>query len=115
MENWHAASTVPHVQNGNPMNPSPNAARALTLSVLAGLLAPCVAGAADSLNGVVAVASKVSDDYVRTKLPNGSYPIEYYSFGQGGHWGGEISDASIDKLRFLDVAHVVAAPLADRN
>jgi hypothetical protein len=96
------------------MNPSPTAARALTLT-LVGLLAPCVARAADALNGVVAVASKVSDDYVRTKLPDGSYPIEYYSFGPGGKWGGEIKDATIDNQRFLDVAHVVAKPLADRN
>jgi hypothetical protein len=100
------------------MNPSPKAARALVFSLVAGLLAPCAASAADAadaLTGVVAVASKVSDDYVRTKLPNGSYPTEYYSFGQGGHWGGEISDASIDNQRFLDVAHAVAGPLADKN
>jgi len=97
------------------MKPSPSAARTLAFSFVASLLAPCVANAADALNGVVAVASKVSDDYVRTKLPDGSYPTEYYSFGQGGHWGGEISDATIDKLRFMDVAHVVAGPLADRN
>src|SRR5580692_10792268 len=97
------------------MKISPIAASALAFSLAAGLLAPCAAVADDALNGVVAVASKVSDDYVRTKLPNGSFETEYYSFGPGGQWGGEIKDSTIDNLHFMDVAHVVAGPLADRN
>ena len=71
--------------------------------------------AADGIVGVTAVASKVSRDYVRTKLPDGTFQPEYYSFGKGGNWGGEISDATIDKLHFLDVAHVIAYPLASQN
>ena len=55
------------------MRTPPTAAAALAFSVV--LLAPFAARAADALNGVVAVASKVSDDYVRTKLPNGTFPI----------------------------------------
>jgi len=85
------------------------------LFVLLGVFAPHVARAADNVNGIVAVASKVSSDYVRTKLPNGSFTTEYYAFGKGGHWGGEIRDDSIDKLQFEDVAHVIAEPLAGRN
>jgi hypothetical protein len=89
-------------------------AHALACSVALGLLAPALCRA-DDIKGVIAVTSKVSDDYVRTKLPNGRYPTEYYAFGEGGHWGGEIKDDSIDKLHFLDVAHVIAEPLAERD
>jgi hypothetical protein len=71
-----------------------------------------VARAGEGVEGITAVSSKVSSDYVRTKLPDGSFPPEYYSFGEGGRWAGEISDATIDKLSFMDVARVIAAPLA---
>jgi len=73
------------------------------------------ARAADEVEGVTAVASKVSSDYVRAKLPDGSFKLETYVFGKGGHWGGEISDATIDNLKFMDVARVIATPLAAQN
>jgi hypothetical protein len=97
------------------MKTIPMPARAFALPLFLCLLSPAFVRAADAVNGVIAVASKVSDDYIRAKLPNGRYPIEYYAFGEGGHWGGEIKDDSIDRLRFLDVAHVIAEPLADRD
>ena len=74
-----------------------------------------VFAASEGLEGVTAVASKASKDYVRTKLPDGSYRPEYYAFGEGGKWAGELSDLSIDKLHFMDVAKVIAAPLAARR
>ena len=64
---------------------------------------------------ITAVAARVSDDYVRTKLADGSYPQETYAFGPGGVWGSALHDDSIDKLKFTDVAHLVAGPLAKRN
>ncbi len=73
------------------------------------------ARAADDITGVTAVCSRVSSDYVRARQADGSFRSEYYSFGKGGHWGGEISDDSIDRLHFEDVAQVVAAPLAAKN
>ena len=69
-------------------------------------------GASD---GITAVASKASPDYIRAKLPDGSFQPEFYSFGKGGNWGGEIKDATIDNLRFTDVARVIAAPLAGQK
>lgn len=74
-----------------------------------------VAEAAQAGDGITAVASRVSKDYVRAKLPNGGFQPEFYAFGSGGTWGGEIHDATIDKLTFLDVAHVIALPLADQK
>jgi len=73
------------------------------------------ARAADGVEGVTAVASKVSGDYVRTKLPDGSFQPEFYVFGEGGKCGGEIDDATIDKLHFMDVARVIAVPLAGQK
>jgi hypothetical protein len=79
-------------------------------------LSLAVAGRADEgVNGITAVSSKVSKDYVRQKLPDGSFQSETYAFGEGGKWEGEIKDLTIDKLRFVDVAHVIAVPLAERK
>jgi hypothetical protein len=91
----------------------------MTLCFLAGVFALSMASPAahadDALTGITAVASKVSPDYKRAKASDGRFQPEYYSFGAGGNWGGEISDATIDKLTFLDVAHVIAAPLASQK
>jgi hypothetical protein len=64
---------------------------------------------------ITAVSAKVSSDYVRTRLANGSYPVEFYAFGDGGHYGGPMVDETIDPLTFSDVAHVIAKPLANQN
>ncbi len=76
---------------------------------------PTRALASDSVDGVTAVSSKASKGYVRTKLADGSYQPEFYSFGKGGNWGGEIKDATIDKLSFTEVAHAIAPPLATQK
>jgi len=79
------------------------------------LLVHSDARAADEVEGVTAVASKVSRDYVRARLPDGSFQPESYAFGEGGKWAGEISDITIDRLKFLDVAHAIAYPLGTQN
>jgi hypothetical protein len=70
---------------------------------------------AANVSGIEAVASKVSSDYHRNKLPDGSFQPETYAFGEGGKWAGEISDITIDKLKFIDVARVISAPLAQKK
>ncbi len=77
-------------------------------------LAPS-ARAIEGIDGVTAVASKVSSDYTRKKLPDGAFEPESYAFGEGGSWGGQISDATIDKLHFMDVARVISEPLAGQK
>lgn len=71
--------------------------------------------AGDSVAGVTAVSSQVSDDYVRARLADGSFQPEAYAFGDGGNWGGPMSDATIDKLHFTDVVRVIAEPLASQK
>jgi hypothetical protein len=82
-------------------------------------LALCLAVRSHGAQGdgdlVTVVSSKVDDSYVRSKLANGSYAPEYYAYANGGHWSGTVSDASIDKLAFMDVARTIAAPLQSQN
>jgi hypothetical protein len=66
-------------------------------------------------NDITAVSGRTNVDYVRTRLANGSFAPETYVFGKGGVWPGAMPDASIDKLNFLDVAHLIANPLASQN
>jgi hypothetical protein len=65
--------------------------------------------------GITAVYSRASDDYVRQVGPDGSPQAETYAFGEGGYFGGPISDNTIDNLGFRDVAHTLAASLASQN
>jgi hypothetical protein len=65
--------------------------------------------------GITAVSSRVSKDYVRTRLPDGSFQAEEYAFGDGGLVSGALRDPSIDKLKFLDIARVVARALSAQN
>jgi len=73
------------------------------------------ARAADGVEGITAVSSKVSDDYIRVRLPDGSFQPENYAFGEGGRWAGEISDKTIDTLHFIDVARVIAPALTGQK
>ncbi len=68
--------------------------------------------AAETADGeIVVVASKVSEDYVRAKLPDGSFATESYAFGEGGLTSGVMQDLSIDHLKFVDVARTISRPL----
>jgi hypothetical protein len=79
------------------------------------LLSHQAAQAANEISGVTSVASRASKDYVRIKLPDGSFKPESYAFGKGGRWGGQKNDATFDKLSFIDVAHVISEPLATQG
>ncbi len=80
--------------------------------------AACCAAAtrARADDGVItAVYSLVSDDYARARLPDGSLLPESYTFGEGGHLAGPMRDDSVDKLSFLELAKIVAVPLAEQK
>src|SRR6478609_2545859 len=76
----------------------------------------CVAAAplmrAGEADEVVAVFSSASPGYTRALLPDGKPQPEAYAFGEGGDLGGAMSDASIDRLRFTDIAQIIAPALA---
>lgn len=66
---------------------------------------------ADETGEVVAVSAKVSSDYVRTKLADGTFAPEYYTFGNGGRWAGPMRDLDFEQMKFDDVIKVVARPM----
>lgn len=66
-------------------------------------------------NDITAVSSRKSKSYVRIQLGNGTFVPESYVFGPGGVWQGDKVDDSIDKLKFKDVAQMIAGPLASQN
>jgi hypothetical protein len=78
------------------------------------LAAQPVARAEDS-EDITAVSARVSSAYVRENLPDGSVAPESYAFGEGGRLAGTVSDASISRMRFVDVARVIAGPLRKRG
>jgi hypothetical protein len=69
----------------------------------------------ESSDSITAVSSKTSPDYVRLRQKDGTFPVDPYAFGDGGHFGGPMIDQSIDKLKFIDVARVISVPLAEQN
>jgi hypothetical protein len=90
--------------------------RARTLALLflaAGLVVP--AAAEQASDKITAVAAKASPDYARVRRKDGTYAPKTYAFGEGGHVVGPMIDASIDPMKFLDVARTIAVPLAERN
>jgi hypothetical protein len=99
------------------MNPSRALVRSfLLLAYGAALLAlQTQARAVEGAEGITAVSTKASRNYVRVKLPDGTFKAEEYAFGDGGHYAGPFPDDTIDKMTFLDVAHVIAGPLAAQN
>jgi hypothetical protein len=108
-----------------PLTPFPGTCRTMTasrfLGACAGLLSlgilsrPAPALGVEGAEEITAVAARASSDYVRVRLANGRFQPEMYSFGEGGYYQGPMRDTSIDALKFLDVAKVIAKPLADQN
>ncbi len=96
------------------MKPNFSSRRGLWLAAAAGVLlaAQAPARASDEIQGVTAVASKVSKDYVRARIAGGSFQPESYVFGNGGRWPGGMNDSTFDKVTFMEVAHIIAGPLA---
>jgi hypothetical protein len=114
----HCPNTV-HVPGTlqNPMIPAPPMTRLVLKATLGALLAlsACAFCRAAEVDGVIAVSSRVSSDYVRSRAADGSFLPETYAFGEGGHWTAGTSDATIDSLKFMDIATRIAAPLESQH
>ncbi len=69
----------------------------------------------DTAGGVIAISSRVSKDYVRKRLPDGSFQAETYAFGKGGYVQAAVPDSEIEKLPFLTIATTLAGALKRQN
>ncbi len=87
----------------------------LPLRILLCCCAAALGGHALRAEEVEAIASKVAKDYVRKKLPDGTFQPETYLFGKGDDWRGARVDPTIDKMDFMDVARILAVPLAKKQ
>lgn len=76
-----------------------------------GLVGPMLA--ADAIT--TSVYSQVGNGYKRTKLADGSFAREYYAISNGGALPGTIRDASIEEVKFPQLAGLLAEFLAKRN
>jgi hypothetical protein len=80
---------------------------------------PCGAGPFDLLSAnekVTAVSASAFNGYVRARAPDGSYRPETFAFGNGGTLDVlAMKDSSFDTMDFVDIAHVLAVPLAEQN
>ena len=76
------------------------------------MLALLPAGFTHAAEDPVAVFSQVYNGYTRTKLPDGSFKPEAYTFGMGGSWTRAVKDPEMEKMDFLRVARSIARPLA---
>jgi hypothetical protein len=83
--------------------------------ILAAACTAILAGLPARADDVEAIASKVAKDYVRKKLPDGTFQPETYVFGKGDDWRGARVDPTIDDMDFMDVARVLAVPLAKKQ
>jgi len=63
----------------------------------------------------VAVFSQVYNGYERTRLPDGTFEPEAYTFGKGGKWTRAEDDPEMERFDFYSVARAVAGPLAGLN
>ena len=88
------------------------------------LVSPCRAGLWDAVSEserLTAVASDSHNGYIRARQPDGSFVPETYAFAEGGMLDSPLmdqflrSDPTIDNLKFLDLAHMLAGPLSSQN
>jgi hypothetical protein len=77
--------------------------------------AALVANVSIKADEVEAISSRVSKDYVRKRLPDGTFQIETYAFGKGDNWGGARVDESADAVDFMTVARTISGPLANHG
>jgi hypothetical protein len=91
-----------------------------TIAFLAGCCTPARAippFSSDFANSdtTTAVFAGTSDDYIRSKLPDGSFQGETYGFGRGGFYGSSAHNDTIENESFIDIARVIARPLAEKG
>jgi hypothetical protein len=99
----------PQVASEHPAIKSP-----VTRLMLFGWAAALLAGLPLRSEEIEAIASKTAKDYVRRKLPDGTFQPETYAFGKGDNLGARV-DPTVDKMDFMDIARIMSVPLAQKR
>lgn len=76
-------------------------------------LSPLLQAADDTVS--TAVFSRVSKEYQRERLHDGTFKPEYYALGNGGMVAGTDRDKSVEAVPYPEVAALVMEQLARRN
>jgi len=69
----------------------------------------------EGISEITSISSEAATGYVRERLPDGTLRAETYAFGEGGHVAGRSAGDAIDKLKFQDLAKILAVPLEGRK
>jgi hypothetical protein len=85
----------------------------LARAILFCLFAATVSASTDRI--VTAVFSHTYNGYQRTRAADGTFEREYYALANGSYMPGVAADASIDKVKFPQIAGLTAQLLALRN
>jgi hypothetical protein len=89
-----------------------------TCSIMAGAilaLATPAAGWAEEETVATAVYAKVGSGYKRAKAKDGSFKPEYYALSNGGRIYGTVSDITVDRVTYPEVAGIAMKLLARQN
>ena len=94
--------------------PVMNAALLIRLTVVTLALAAPAAGRADD-KVATAVYAKIEKGYKRAKAKDGSFKPEYYALSNGGRIYGTVSDYTVDRVTYPQVADIAMRLLAQQN
>ena len=62
-----------------------------------------------------AVSARVGNGYKRVRKPDGTFKPEYYAISNGGQVAGTTTDATVDRVKYPEVAAIAMRLLAGQN
>lgn len=81
--------------------------------LLGPVLSPVTRAADDTVS--TAVFSRVSKEYQRKRLPDGSWKPEFYALGNGGAVAGTMRDKTAERVPFADIVRLTMPLLAQQG
>jgi hypothetical protein len=80
---------------------------------LLGLAGPSLVAADQTV--ATAIYARVGNGYKRTRLPDGRFKPEYYAIANGGQVAGTTRDATVDRVKYPEVAAIAMRLLLGQN
>jgi hypothetical protein len=95
------------------MNRAPGLAYGLLPCLLGLMLSPALRAADETVS--TAVFGRVSKEYQRERLADGTFKPEYYGLANGGRIAGTGSDLTVDRIQYPEIAEIAMRLLARQN